>query len=305
MTAEAQRKRTQRRWLSQREGIFLILPTLADGEQDTLGITKGVEQRISDEVFVDPMYVYGIIGFMAALGLIEESAERPERESGHTGRRHYRLTGLGRRLMAAEIEQAAALAEKSKCRPAQEKLQPALDIDPKYADACNDLNVAGDPIHHCHRAEHELAELWMRVGKYDEAESLQRRALETDPDAPRLLLNLGITLNYLGRYADALEPLSKVTRLRPYWFSTHIFLGIALLEAGQPAEAQTYLECGTRAGGLVQALAYLYLGKLHAQQGEPEKAAAAWKTYLEKDPDSPNACRVRALLAEFGRARQL
>jgi tetratricopeptide (TPR) repeat protein len=256
VTAEGQRKRTQRKResFSWREGPFLILPTLADGERDTLGITKGVEQRIGNEVFVDPADVYRIIPFMAELGLIEESGERPERESGQTGRRYYRIAGLGRRLMAAEVEQAAALVEKSKRQPGQEKLQPALDIDPKYGDACNDLYVACDSVHYCHRMEHELAELWMHVGKHDEAESLQRRALERDPDAPRLLLNLGIALNYLGRYADSLEPLSKVLRLRPYWFSSHIFLGIAFLEIGQLADAQTHLERGTQARSTAKAI---------------------------------------------------
>jgi tetratricopeptide (TPR) repeat protein len=238
---------------------------------------------------------------MLGLGLIEESDKRPDPELDPSRRSYYRLTGLGRRLLAGEVERVTGLVERNGPQQGQGNPWPALELDPTYAGSPRDeIAVTADNMNYAGPCA-ELAELWMYVGKYDEAESRLRRALVIYPDVPNALLNLGITLNYLRRYADAVEPLSKLLRLRPHWLSPHVYLGIALLETGQPAEAQMHLECATCSGGRVQALAYLYSGKLYAQRGEVEKTAAAWKTYLEKDPDSPNARRVRELLSELGR----
>lgn len=184
-------------------------------------------------------------------------------------------------------EEALRAIEKRASAEALEKLRRAIGIDPAYVNAYN-----------------ELAVLLMAEKKYGEAESLLRRALETDPKAAHPLLNLGATLNYLERYAEAIEPLRKVLQLRPQWLAAKVYLGIALLETDQIAEAELYLVRGTNADAREQALAHLYLGKLYAQKGEVDKAAAAWKTYLEKDPSSPNATRVRGLLTQLDRPTQ-
>jgi len=131
-----------------------------------------------------------------------------------------------------------------------------------------------------------------------------RRALEKDPVALHPLLNLGITLNHLARYKEAIEPLRNALKLRPQWLSPQAYLGIALLETDQLTEAAPYLQRATRAEGREQALAYLYLGKLYAQRGEADKPIAAWQSYLEKDPDSPNATRVRTLLEQLRQPAQ-
>jgi len=184
-------------------------------------------------------------------------------------------------------QQALRAIEKQQPEQAKQQLGRAIELDPGYVSAYN-----------------ELAVLLLGEKNYAEAESLLRRALENDPEAPYPLLNLGITLNYLGRYSEAREPLQKVLKLRPQWLATHAYLGIALLETGQVTEAEAHLVRATRADGREQALAYLYLGKLYAQSGEVEKAVAAWNSYLEKDPDSPNARLVRELLTQLGHPPQ-
>lgn len=180
--------------------------------------------------------------------------------------------------------QAMRAIENKKPEQAAKRLRRAVELDPGYVDAYN--------------------ELAMGEKKYAEAESFLRRALAKDPEAPHPLLNLGITLDYLGRYADAVEPLQKLLQLRPQWLAPHAYLGIALLETDQVTEAEPHLQQATRADPREQALAYLYLGKLYAQTGERDQAIAAWTSYLEKDPDSPNATRVRALLAELAHPPQ-
>ncbi|GBC78083.1 Lipopolysaccharide assembly protein B [bacterium HR08] len=173
--------------------------------------------------------------------------------------------------------------ERGKLASAEEKLRKAIKRDAEFVEAYN-----------------ELAVLQMGKKAYAEAERWLRRALEKDPEALHPLLNLGICLNYLGRHRDALAPLRRVLEHDPAWVTAHVHLGIALLESDLLEEAEPHLLRGTQAEGLERALAYLYLGKLYAQTGHIPKAVEAWKTYLEMDPNSPNAERIRALLVQLG-----
>ncbi len=172
---------------------------------------------------------------------------------------------------------------KGKLASAEEKLRRAIERDAEFVEAYN-----------------ELAVLQMGKKAYAEAERVLRQALEKDPEALYPLLNLGICLNYLGRHQEAIAPLRRVLEQSPQWLTAHVHLGIALLESEGNEEAESHLLRGTRAEGLERALAYLYLGKLYAQTGRIPKAVDAWKIYLTLDPNSPNAARIRALLAQLG-----
>ncbi len=179
-------------------------------------------------------------------------------------------------------EQALQALSEQKIELARSKLRQALEIDPAYVNACNELGV-----------------LEMEEKRYSEAESLLRQALRHDPNAAHPLMNLGITLNHLGRHREAIEPLRKTLQLRPQWVTPKVYLGIALLETNELSEAETLLLRGTRTTGLEEALAFLYLGKLYVLKEDRDKAIAAWQSYLERDPDSLNAARVRDLLARL------
>lgn len=185
------------------------------------------------------------------------------------------------------FKEGHAAREKKQFEKAADKFRRAIELDPLYVEAYNDL-----------------AGLEMDKKNYAQAESLLRQALEKDSNSPTVLLNLGISLTYLGRYAEAIEPLRRALRLRPQWLAPDAYLGLALLETDQIAEAEQHLVRATAAGSREEAIAYLYLGKLYAQSGEVEKAVSAWNQYLEKDPNSPNASRVRALLAQLGHPPQ-
>lgn len=180
-------------------------------------------------------------------------------------------------------QEALREIEKGNWAQAEGKLRQAIERDANFVEAYN-----------------ELAVLHMGKKAYAEAERVLRQALEKDPEALHPLLNLGVCLNYLGRHQEALSPLRHVVQQSPNWVAAHVHLGIALLETDQLAEAEKHLVRGTTSEGLERALAYLYLGKLYAQTGEVTRAVEAWRTYLRLDPNSPNAERIRALLAQMG-----
>ena len=76
-----------------------ILMSLADGEQHGYGIMQEVLERTGDKVRLWPAMLYGTLKRLLDAELIEES-----RAPGHDDprRRYYRLTVLGRRVLAAE-----------------------------------------------------------------------------------------------------------------------------------------------------------------------------------------------------------
>ena len=81
-----------------------ILLALADGERHGYGITLDIAARASARMRVDPGNLYRAIRSMIDDRLIEESERRPAPDLDDERRRYYRITPLGRKVLAAEIE---------------------------------------------------------------------------------------------------------------------------------------------------------------------------------------------------------
>jgi DNA-binding PadR family transcriptional regulator len=84
--------------------VFNILLALADGEKHGYAIMLEVETNTNGQVKMGPGTLYGSIKRMLAAGMIAEVDERPDPELDDQRRRYYNLTGLGRRVLAAEAE---------------------------------------------------------------------------------------------------------------------------------------------------------------------------------------------------------
>ncbi len=83
---------------------FHVLLSLANQEQHGYGIMQEVLERTGGKVRLWPATLYGTLKRLLDAELIEESEERPSPERDDARRRYYRLTGLGRRVLAAESE---------------------------------------------------------------------------------------------------------------------------------------------------------------------------------------------------------
>jgi DNA-binding PadR family transcriptional regulator len=83
---------------------FHILLCLAGEEQHGYGIMQEVLERTGGKVRLWPATLYGTLKRLIEADLIEESDERPAPEVDDERRRYYRLTKLGRRVLAAESE---------------------------------------------------------------------------------------------------------------------------------------------------------------------------------------------------------
>ena len=88
--------------------VFNILLALADGDKHGYGIMLEIEAANHGEVQMGPGTLYGSIKRMLKAGLIEESDERRDLELDDQRRRYYRVTGLGRRTLEADLQRLAA-----------------------------------------------------------------------------------------------------------------------------------------------------------------------------------------------------
>ena len=104
--------------------VFHILLALADKDQHGYGIMQEVRSLTDGQIRLGPGTLYGAIKRLLQIGLIEETAERPDRELDDERRRYYRLTGLGREVARLESERVERLVRLARSKKAA--LQPSF-----------------------------------------------------------------------------------------------------------------------------------------------------------------------------------
>ena len=95
-------------------GLMLML---APGDRHGYGIMQDVEEHTSGTVLLEAGSLYRTIRRLQDEGWITESARRPAADRDDERRRYYRLTPIGRRVIAVEaarLRQLVRLAEAAK-----------------------------------------------------------------------------------------------------------------------------------------------------------------------------------------------
>jgi DNA-binding PadR family transcriptional regulator len=82
--------------------VFHMLLCLGEGERHGYALKREIARRTDGRLTLGAGVLYGSIGKMLALGLIEESDERPDPHLDDERRRYYRVTPFGRRVAQAE-----------------------------------------------------------------------------------------------------------------------------------------------------------------------------------------------------------
>ena len=90
--------------------VFHILLALAEGERHGYAIMREAAERSDRRVMLQAGALYRLLARLLEDGLVVESQRRPAADADDQRRRYYRVTPLGRRVMAAEAERMAALA---------------------------------------------------------------------------------------------------------------------------------------------------------------------------------------------------
>ncbi len=91
--------------------FFHILLSLGEGERHGYALKREIAKRTEGKLKLGPGVLYGSINKMLELGLIEESAERPDPHLDDERRRYYRITNYGKRVARTEAARMRDLAE--------------------------------------------------------------------------------------------------------------------------------------------------------------------------------------------------
>jgi len=220
------------------------------------------------------------LGVLEALGVDPDDPLR-ERILG-TPTRDPEALELARRGVASFLEGELAVAEV--------RFQAALDRDPGYADAANNLGLVR-----------------LRRGETAAAVELFRRAVELFPRHPSYHFNLGLALDDAGRLDQAAAAYQRALELDPTHARAANNLGLLHLRLGAIEAARVSLEQGLAYAGDEQLEAVLHknLGRLELERGRPASALREAEEALERFDPYPEARFYRAqALGELGRTAE-
>jgi DNA-binding PadR family transcriptional regulator len=96
------------------------LLALADGDKHGYAIIKEIARRTDNTVRLSAGTLYTLVKRALGDGLIVESDDRPDPALDDERRRYYRLTALGRNVVAADVarlETIVAMARAKNLRP--------------------------------------------------------------------------------------------------------------------------------------------------------------------------------------------
>jgi DNA-binding PadR family transcriptional regulator len=95
--------------------VLHILLALSTGERHGYGVMKQVEADSQGKVKMGPGTLYGSLNRMMEAGLIRESDRKIDPDLDDERRVYYRITGVGQKTLAAELEryrEVVAVAKK-------------------------------------------------------------------------------------------------------------------------------------------------------------------------------------------------
>ena len=91
--------------------VLHILLALSTRERHGYGIMKQVEEDSHGKVKMGPGTLYGSLGRMMDAGLIRQSDKKIDPEMDDERRVYYKITALGRKALAAELQRYRELVD--------------------------------------------------------------------------------------------------------------------------------------------------------------------------------------------------
>jgi adenylate cyclase len=189
--------------------------------------------------------------------------------------------------------------------------QEAVDLDPNYAAAYMSLGIAHvldvflgatkspkDSLLHAMKltknaikldnaltqAHGQLGLLLLMFRQHDKAIALVERASSLDPSNSKILLWLGMSLNFSGRPEEGYPVLRKAIRINPLFPNYYHHFGIACAQTGRYEEG---IAAQKKALQLApdDTLAYRVLVLIYISAGREDEAIAAAEEVLRREPN--------------------
>jgi tetratricopeptide (TPR) repeat protein len=177
---------------------------------------------------------------------------------------------------------ALKLAQEGKNKAAIEKLNQASTAHPKFMLAFNELGVQ-----------------YQKVGELEKANDALQSALKISPNSFAPLVNHGIVLVRLKKYAEAEVDLRAALKENDQSAIAHFYLGRALAYLGAFDDAEKELNTAITLGGEQMKEAHRYLGAIYHARGDTARAIAQLETYLKVAPKAEDADAVRQLIRQL------
>ena len=105
-----------RSFLPLRPPDLVLLLALVEGERHGYALAQELSERTDGVVALEPGNLYRVLRRLMADGLVDESGKRPAPDLDDERRRYYRITPLGARVAAAELERLRALVSSPAAR---------------------------------------------------------------------------------------------------------------------------------------------------------------------------------------------
>jgi serine/threonine-protein kinase len=215
---------------------------------------------------LDPGFALAHAGLARALGLsYRSSPEAAFVERAEAAAR--RALELDPERPQVHLSMASAYQTVGRLEDAARHAQQALRIAPANDDG--------------HRL---LGNILVDQGKAVGLDSL-RRAAELRPEYWLNHFDLGVACYMLGRYREAVAPLTRTTELRPDFAGGYQALGTVHHVLGDNDRAIGNYQHALRLAP--EAAAYSNLGFAYYTDGRIEEALAMWRKAVEQDPTSP------------------
>lgn len=144
----------------------------------------------------------------------------------------------------------------------------------------------------------ELGTAQFKQGDTGEAEKSYERAIVEKPSFALSLLNLGKLQMAEKRFDGAIETLTRAVAAEPRSADANYYLGESYLQVKKGSKAVVFLQEALRLDPIGKAEAHLRLAALYKGAGMRDKAAAEYKEFLTKRPDSPDRKQLERYISE-------
>ncbi len=138
-----------------------------------------------------------------------------------------------------------------------------------------------------------LTKFLMARGRYEEAGEVCRAALKVNPEAPYILMYLGLINKELGRLDQAEARINEALEVSPAFDKAWSNLGIVLEAKGEPEQAIKAYEKAVQLNPAF-AEAYNNLGFALFKLGKKEEARQVFESWLQAEPCNGNAHHMLA-----------
>jgi tetratricopeptide (TPR) repeat protein len=149
-------------------------------------------------------------------------------------------------------------------------------------------------------AGNELARVYVRQGKFNEAVMCLNELLKHNKDSAEIYYNLGVASMLQKKYEEAIKHFAKVLELDAEYPDARYAIGAALLGAGRASEAVSHLNTALQTSTDI-AEVYINLGTAYTQLGMYKPAIENFNKAIEIKPNKIAALNnIAWLLATVG-----